>query len=112
MVNPLRDLGVSDADLTAAIEKSAEVKVEQRRVAKEMVAYAKSIAPVETGEYAAKIKSGESKKTGRVWVGATARHSHLVEYGTDTTPEHAVMAKTAAAFGGTSEGHGVEIVPG
>lgn len=115
MPNSLRSLGVSDADLEREIQGSAEVRRAQIAKAEEMAAYAKSIAPKDTGNYAAQI---EVKKKGRkVRVGAMAWYSHFIEYGTgpDTkegspfgpnteTPEFAVMARTAAAFGGTSDG--------
>jgi hypothetical protein len=120
MDNPLRDLGVSDADLEQAVLASAEVITEKRKKAKEMVAFAKSISPIRTGKYAASIKVTETK-TGKTKVAATAWYAHIVEYGSgpdtkqgspfgpDTpTPEFAVMAKTAAAFGGTSDGQAGE----
>lgn len=115
MANPLRGLGISDADLTREIESSAKVLAEKVKKAEEVAAFAKSIAPIETGKYAAGIEV--QRRRNRVRVVATAWYSHFVEYGTgpdtkkgskfgpDTpTPEFAVFARTAAAFGGTSEG--------
>lgn len=116
MPNPLRDLGISDADLQREIESSAQVQVAKVKRAEEVAAFAKSIAPLDTGEYAAGIEVRKTK-TGKVRVVATAWYSHFIEYGTgpdaepgsrfgpDTpTPEFAVFAKAAAAFGGTAEG--------
>lgn len=116
MANPLRDLGISDDDLAREIESNAEVKVEKLKKAKEVAAFAKSIAPKKTGHYAAGIKVQQTK-TNKVRVVATAWYSHFIEYGTgpdkkkgskfgpDTpTPEFAVFAKAAAAFGGTANG--------
>lgn len=116
MPNPFVGLGISDDDLRREIESSAEVRAEKIKKAKEVAAYAKSIAPKDTGHYAAGIEV-QKTKTGKVRVVATAWYSHFIEYGTgpdtkqgspfgpDTpTPEFAVFAKAAAAFGGTSEG--------
>jgi hypothetical protein len=126
MANSLRDVGISDDDLNRAIESSAQVRAEKIKKAKEVAAFAKSIAPKDTGKYAAGIEV-QKTKTGKIRVVATAWYSHLIEYGTgpdkkgsgkdryrpgagvklgpDTpTPEFAIFAKTAAAFGGTAGG--------
>lgn len=112
MGNPFRDLGVSDADLEREIHQSAESRRERRRTAEEMVAYARSIAPKDQGDYAAGIRV-VTDTAAKTTVGAMDYKSHWIEDGTgpdpassksrfgpDTpTPEFAVMARTADAFG-------------
>jgi hypothetical protein len=126
MANPFKGLGISDEDLKREIESSAEVRAAQMKRAKEVATYAKSIAPKDTGHYAAGIEV-QKTKTGKIRVVATAWYSHLIEYGTKAdkkgadkrryrkrpgvllgpntpTPEFAIFAKTAANFGGTAGG--------
>jgi hypothetical protein len=108
----LRDLGVSDADLEREIHAGADARAEKRRTGEAMVAYAKSIAPKDEGDYAAGIRI-VTDTAAKVTVGAMDWKSHMIEDGTkadpsdsksrfgpDTpTPEFAVMARTADKFG-------------
>lgn len=122
--NALIALGISQADLERELRTNATVKAEKKRVAQELVDHAKSISPVDEGEYAAgwhveqgRGADGDTKAINRHW------NAHMIEYGTgpdkkgddekryrpgagvamgpDTrTPAFAVAEKTAAAFGG------------
>lgn len=65
-------------------------------LAQQAAEYAKSIAPVETGTYRDSIHVRQGGAT--VWVGFEDPKSHLVEYGTNTSPELAVRAKTEERF--------------
>lgn len=63
-------------------------------MAEEGVAIARSLAPVDTGEYRDGIQVGHRGASG-VGVEFTNWKSRLVEWGTEDTPEHAVAAQTA-----------------
>lgn len=97
--------GISDAQIEAAIAADAKVDAEiDAKMENEIVPFAKSKAPVDSGDYAAGIKVTKRARGGKGQVGATDWKSHFIEDGTggDTpTPEFAPMAATAAHFGGT-----------
>ncbi len=102
--NPLVALGVPESEIEAAIQNAAEVKAEKKAVAKKMVEHAKSISPVDEGEYAAAWRSYETRR-GDVRVINDDFKAHWIEDGTggsSPTPEYAVAARTAIAFGGTA----------
>lgn len=83
MGNPFDRFGVSDSELAKHIRESAEVDAAiDDFMANEVVPHWKSIAPVDSGNYAARIKVAKKAKNGRGVVAATAPHSHLIEYGT------------------------------
>lgn len=109
MPNHFAKFGISDAQLMAHIRNSAEVDAGLNDfMENEFIPYARELAPVDTGDYAAGIKVTQRAKGGRGEVSATNWKSHFIEYGTggDTpTPELAVMAKTVEHFGGTMDGH-------
>ncbi|OBK09007.1 hypothetical protein A5746_00820 [Mycolicibacterium conceptionense] len=122
--NALVALGISADDLERELKTNAAVKAEKKRVAQELVDHAKSISPVDEGDYAAgwhveqgRGAEGETKAINRHW------KAHMIEYGTgpdkkgddekryrpgagvalgpDTrTPAFAIAEKTAHAFGG------------
>lgn len=108
------------AELEAKIRADAEVRLKAAEFAEEVRDYARSIAPVRTGKYAASIKVEKKKDQLGMpahRVVATDWKAHLIEYGTgpdteegspfgkDTpTPEFAVFGKTAHRFGGTLDG--------
>lgn len=105
--NPLVALGVPQSAIDEEIRKSAEAKAEKKRVGALMAAHAKSISPVDHGDYGAawKVKQGKGAD-GDITVSNDNFKAHWIEDGTggDTpTPEFAVAAKTAIAFGGTAE---------
>lgn len=105
--NPLVALGVPQSAIDEEIRKSADVKAEKKRVGGLMAAHAKSISPVDHGDYGAawKVKQGKGDD-GDTIVSNDNFKAHWIEDGTggDTpTPEYAVAAKTAIAFGGSAE---------
>lgn len=102
MANPLDKYGISDADIANEIATNAQVRAARRKLAGDFVAAAKRNTPVDTGESAAAwevVNDGERV----VW---DADIANILEYGTNDTPEFAVMARTAAEFGGTFDGDG------
>ncbi len=101
--NPLVALGVPEAAIEAAIRESAAVQAEKRAVAKKMAEHAKSISPVDHGDYAADWKVEDRR--GGVRIINNNFKAHWIEDGTGgetPTPEYAVAAKTAIQFGGTA----------
>lgn len=101
--NPLVALGVPQAEIEAAIRNSAAVRAEKKAVAKRMAAHAKSISPVDHGDYAAAWDVED--KRGDVKVVNDNFKAHWIEDGTggsSPTPEYAVAAQTAVAFGGNA----------
>jgi hypothetical protein len=118
MANAFAQFGMSDAELMAHIAASAEVDSGLDAVMEnEIVPYARSLAPVDRGDYAAGIKVTDKAKHGKGTVTATHWTSHFIEDGTKAdpagtksrfgpntpTPEFAVMQRTANHFGGTVE---------
>ncbi len=108
--------GISDSEIMDSIAADSEVDAAlNEKMQDEMVPYARSQAPVDSGEYAAGIRVTKPARGGKGQIGATHWTSHFIEDGTkadakgsksrfgpDTpTPEFAVMQKTAAHFGGT-----------
>lgn len=81
---------------------SPEVLAGKLELAREVAEYARSIAPVDSGEYKDGIKV---RRYGRNGVGVvfTADHSNIVEYGSEHSPEYAVRRKTIEHFGGDGE---------
>lgn len=75
--------------------------------ADEMRAYAVSISPEHTGKYKASFEIDKVERDdglpGRKLVN-TDPIANIIEYGTNDTPEFAVMGRTAEAFGGTYKG--------
>lgn len=120
MPNPFSEYGVSDEEVAKAIRESAEVDVELRKFAEEVVEVWRANSPIRTGEYAASVKVLKVRH-GKAVVGTRYWKAHMIEYGTgpDTkdgsrfgpntpTPEFAPGAKTAAHFGGTLDETGIE----
>lgn len=100
--NPLVALGVPQAAIDAEIMGSAAVRAEKKAVAKKMAAHAKSISPRDHGDYAVAWGVKDNKR-GDVKVVNDNFKAHWIEDGTggsSPTPEFAVAAKTAIAFGG------------
>lgn len=92
----LTDL-IPQADIDGAMEDDDEVVAYKLAVAKEAVDYAKSIAPVDDGEYRDGIRIGR-KGTKGVLVEFSDYKSHWVEYGSAHNEEHAVRARTENQF--------------
>lgn len=105
--NALVELGVPQAAIDEELRKSAAVKAEKKRVAQQMADYAKSISPVDHGDYAKdwKVDQGKGFDAETRVVNENFK-AHWIEDGTGgatPTPEYAVGARTAIAFGGTAE---------
>ncbi|MDH6199186.1 hypothetical protein M2272_005854 [Mycobacterium frederiksbergense] len=104
--NALVALGVSQAALDEELRDSVAVKAEKKRVAMQMAGWAKSISPVDHGDYAAawKVEQGKGADD-RTRIVNDNFKANWIEDGTggDTpTPEYAVAARTAIEFGGTA----------
>ena len=95
----LTDL-IPQADIDAAMEDDDEVVAYKLFVAAQARDYAKSIAPVNEGEYRDGIRIGR-KGTKGVMVEFSDWKSHFIEFGTGDpapTPEYAVRARTENKF--------------
>lgn len=90
---------IDQSEIDDYIENSEDVLQAKLELADEVVEYAKSISPVDDGDYRDGIRARRYGSTG-VGVVWTAEHSNLVEYGSIHTPEHAVRARTEAHFQG------------
>ncbi|MGV0785112.1 HK97 gp10 family phage protein [Mycolicibacterium sp. XJ775] len=100
--NALNSLGIPQSEIEKAIRESAEVKAEKKRVAQQLATHAKSISPVDHGDYAAAWKP-EQKRNGETRAINRNYKAHWIEYGTGApgpTRAFAVAEKTAHAFGG------------
>lgn len=80
------------------LENSPEVLQGKLELANEVADYARSISPVDSGDYRDGIKVRRHGRSG-VGVHWTAEHSNIVEYGSEDTPAFAVRAKTVEHFG-------------
>lgn len=66
-------------------------------MAREAAAYARSIAPVDEGDYRDGIQVGHRGASG-VGVEFTDWKSHIIEFGSEDTPEFGIIARTADHF--------------
>ncbi len=83
MANPFSDYGVSDEEVARTIRESVDVNAGiDEFVEKELIPFARSISPVETGKYAASWKLKKKAKGGKAIAGPTVWYSHLIEFGT------------------------------
>ncbi|AJA43311.1 minor tail protein [Mycobacterium phage Sbash] len=83
MGNPFGQFGVSDSELAKHIRNSAEVDAGINDfMVNEAIPYAKSISPVDDGEYAASWAVMKKAKNGKGVFGPKAWYAHLVEFGT------------------------------
>lgn len=88
----LRDL-IPQADIDDALENDDEVIAYKLAVARQGVQYAKSIAPVDEGEYRDGIRVGRVGNSG-VEIEFSDYKSHWVEFGTEDQEPNPVRAKT------------------
>jgi len=124
MANPLIRLGISDAELAAAIAADAAVNSAlNEHMKNDVVPYAKDISPVDEGDYAAAWEVVQTARRGKGVVGNTHWRAHMIEFGTkadapgskspfgpDTpTPAFAIGQKVAQHFGGHLAGDGREV---
>jgi hypothetical protein len=99
MGNPLEALGVTQAQLLAAMN-SDEVRQQMVALAEEAAAYWRSVSPVDEGDYVDSVHV-ETNDDG-VKIVASDPKSHWIEYGTEDTAESAPRAKTQTKFGGAN----------
>ena len=87
-----------DPDVIAEyLETSEDILAGKMALAQEVVDYAQSIAPVDSGDYKAGIRVRRYGKSG-VGIEFSDDASAFVEYGTEDTPEFAVMRKSIEHF--------------
>jgi hypothetical protein len=79
------------------IEREVEYRAGKMRVAEEVVNTARSIAPVEEGDYKAGLR--EIHEGPRVYVSGTDWKSHFIEWGTVDTPTFAVIRRACRMVG-------------
>ncbi|EUA67830.1 hypothetical protein I540_4710 [Mycobacteroides abscessus subsp. bolletii 1513] len=87
--NPLVALGVPQSEIDKAIRTSAEAKAEKARVGKEMAAHAKSISPVDHGDYGAawKVQQGKGRDDDTKVINDNFK-AHWIEDGTGAPARH------------------------
>jgi len=87
-----------DPDVIAEyLETSEDILAGKMALAQEVVDYAQSIAPVDSGDYKAGIRVRRYGKSG-VGIEFSDDASSFVEYGTSDTPEWAIMRKSIEHF--------------
>lgn len=84
----------------------AEVERKAEPTFRDVKGYAESISPVESGEYKRSFrmtrKRGKDDMPARRLTNIDDK-ANIIEYGSVDTPEFAVIARTAAHFGGTPD---------
>jgi hypothetical protein len=88
---------IDQSEIDEYLETSPDVLQAKLELADEVVDYARSISPEDSGEYKDGIKSRRYGRTG-VGVVWTDDKSDLIEYGTEDTPEFAIRARTEEHF--------------
>ena len=87
-----------DPDVIAEyLETSEDILAGKMALAQEVVDYAQSIAPVDSGDYKAGIRVRRYGKSG-VGIEFSDDASSFVEYGTAKTPEFAIMRTSIEHF--------------
>lgn len=82
MPNPFSEFGISDAEVEKAIRESVEVNAGiDEFVEKQVIPFARSISPIDSGKYAASWKLKKKAKGGKAVVGPTAWYAHIIEFG-------------------------------
>lgn len=108
MADGLSRLGITPDELRQAIAQDGKVNAALNDfMDKDVVAYARSMAPVDSGAYAASIKVIRKSRRGKGRVSATNYKAAWIEFGTGEpgpTNAHAPMEKAANHFGGTLDG--------
>lgn len=83
--------------LNKHIEEDESITEAKLVMAREAAAYARSIAPIDQGDYRDGIRVANRGASG-VGVEFSDHKSHWIEWGTVDMPEHAVIARTAEHF--------------
>lgn len=100
--NPLAKFGIRLDDFDRLPEVNSGVN---EFMESQVVSAWKSHAPVDSGDYRDSVGvTTRSTNKGRGVVGATAKHAHIVEFGSKNVPERAPAEKTAKQFGGSAHG--------
>lgn len=112
MANPFSDYGVSDEEAAKAIRESVEVNLGiDEFVEGELIPFARSISPVDSGKYAASWKLKKKAKNGKALAGPTVWYSHLIEFGTGADKKFK-KSKSGNKIKKNAETHTVEVAPG
>lgn len=86
----------SQAEIDAHLEGDPDIIAGKLELAQDAVEYAKSIAPVDSGDYRDVIVA---RRHGRgVGIYFTDEKSNLIEYGSEHNPEYAVQRRTEEHF--------------
>jgi hypothetical protein len=88
---------IDQDDIDAHLEDDPDILAGKLELAEDVVDYAQSIAPVDSGEYKDGIRVRRYGKSG-VGIEFSDPKSNLIEYGTEDTPAFAVRAKTIEHF--------------
>ncbi len=88
---------ISQAEIDAHLANDEDILAGKMALAQEVVDYAQSIAPVDSGDYRDGIRVRRYGKSG-VGIEFSDDASSFVEYGTEDTPEFAVMRKSIEHF--------------
>lgn len=94
---------IPQADINDALEGDDEVIAYKVAVARQGVQYARSIAPVDEGDYRDGIRVGRLGNTG-VAIEFSDWKSHFVEFGTEDQEPNPVRARTENHLQGTENG--------
>lgn len=87
---------IPKAEIDRALESDPDIVKAKMAFGDKVVDYAKSISPVDSGEYRDGIR--KRRRGNGVSIEFTDPKSNLIEYGTEDTPEYAIRAKTEAHF--------------
>ncbi len=88
---------IPQAEIDAHLANDEDILAGKMALAQEVVDYAQSIAPVDSGDYKAGIRVRRYGKSG-VGIEFSDDASSFVEYGTEDTPEFAVMRRSIEHF--------------
>ena len=88
---------ISQAEIDAHLANDEDILAGKMALAQEVVDYAQSIAPVDSGDYKAGIRVRRYGKSG-VGIEFSDDASSFVEYGTEHSPEFAIMRKSIEHF--------------
>jgi hypothetical protein len=90
---------IPQSEIDDYLESSPDILAGRLDLANEVVEYARSISPVDSGDYQSGIKVRRHGRSG-VGIHFTDPKSSLIEFGTEDTPEFAVRRRTIEHFQG------------
>lgn len=94
---------IEQTDIDGALQDDDEVIAYKLEVARRGVQYAKSIGPVDSGDYVDGIRVGRRGNRG-VQIEFSDHKSHWVEFGTEDQEPNPVRARTENHLQGTENG--------